>query len=329
MHFNDRKDMKMSEEKSKNLKSKDFNIYYLNFSKVYEIAMMINNIILTKIERDNTTGSSEEYSVSSELSAQGSERFLMGIKASMSSNAKETYYSSQKVVESLDVQTTKSILLRRIIDKCSVVENFEKVSEGDLIKIDGVKFELFDEESLRQFLFLKRDALKGMRVEGVEVNNLVASMLQDYAYILKGTIPVSGEKKASTEIMIKIPMDVKSEFESQYSIDDLLIGHVSVVGIYKGIVEESFISSSTYSYLQEVGARQNQTETATSKIIKSNTPTKGDVDPQTSNSNTKYRFIDILAVIQDVAFDYDPPKPKKKLHWWNKLGIWLSNWCRK
>ena len=37
--------------------------------------------------------------------------------------------------------------------------------------------------------------------------------------------------------MIKIPMDVQSEFESQYSIDDLLIGHVSVVGIYKGIIE--------------------------------------------------------------------------------------------
>ena len=228
-------------------KPSDFNIYYLNFSKVYEIAMMINNIILTKIERDNTTGSSEEYSISSELSAQGSEKFLMGIKSSMSSNAKETYYSSQKVVESLDVQTTKSILLRRIIDKCSDVKDFEEVSEGDLIKIDGVKFELFDEESLRQFLVLRRDALKGMRVEGVEINNLVASMLQDYAYILKGTIPAPEGKEANTEIMIKIPMDVQSEFESQYSIDDLLIGHVSVVGIYKGIVEESFISSSTYS----------------------------------------------------------------------------------
>lgn len=39
-----------------NSKSRDFNIYYLNFSKVYEIAMMINNVILTKVERDNTSG---------------------------------------------------------------------------------------------------------------------------------------------------------------------------------------------------------------------------------------------------------------------------------
>ena len=312
----------MSEEKSR-----DFNIYYLNFSKVYEIAMMINNIILTKIERDNTTGSSEEYSNSSELSTQGSEKFLMGIKSSMSSNSKETYYSSQKVVESLDVQTTKSILLRRIIDKCSVVKDFKNVSEGDLIKIDVVKFELFDEESLRQFLVLRRDAFKGMRVEGVELNNLIASMLQDYAYILKGTFSSKQGSDNQKEIMIKIPMDVKSEFESQYSIDDLLIGHVSVVGIYKGIVKESFISSSTYSYLQEVGARQNNTEIASSKIIKSNTVQKEDVVTHTSNK--EYNFIDVLAVIQDVAFEYEPPKQKKKLHWWNRLGTWLSNLGRK
>ena len=313
---------KMSEEKSR-----DFNIYYLNFSKVYEIAMMINNVILTKIEKDNTTGSSEEYSISSDLSVQGSEKFLMGIKSSMSSNSKETHYSSQKVVESLDVQTTKSILLRRIIDKCSVVKDFKNVSEGDLIKIDGVKFELFDEESLRQFLVLRRDAFKGMRVEGVELNNLIASMLQDYAYILKGTFSSNQGSDKQKEIMIKIPMDVKSEFESQYSIDDLLIGHVSVVGIYKGIVKESFISSSTYSYLQEVGARQNNTEIASSKIIKSNTVQKEDVVTHTSNK--EYNFIDVLAVIQDVAFEYEPPKPKKKLHWWNRLGTWLSNLGRK
>lgn len=37
-------------DQSEKKKSKDFNIYYLNFSKVYEIAMMINNVILTKIE---------------------------------------------------------------------------------------------------------------------------------------------------------------------------------------------------------------------------------------------------------------------------------------
>ena len=309
-------------------KSKDFNIYYLNFSKVYEIAMMINNVILTRIERDNSSGYNEEIGYTASLSAQGTKKFLEGIKASISSESKETSYSSLKVVESLDVKTTKSILLRRIIGKCAIINDFKNTAEGDLIKIDGIKLELLDEESLRQFLILRRDALKGMRVEGMEVNNLISSMLQDYAYILKGTIPSNGNSDEKSEIMIKIPMDVKSEFESQYSIDDLLIGHVSVVGIYKGIVEESFISSNTFSYLQEVGARQRISSLGTTKIIKSDTPIEEDYLQQQKSEHAQYRFIDILAIIQDVAFNYSK-SAEKKLHWWNRIGIWLSRLGRK
>ncbi len=33
-----------------------FNTYYLNFSKVYEISMMINNAILSTIQRESANG---------------------------------------------------------------------------------------------------------------------------------------------------------------------------------------------------------------------------------------------------------------------------------
>ena len=121
-------------------KSKDFNIYYLNFSKVYEIAMMINNVILTKIETDNTSSFEEQYGFTSSISAQGTKKFLDGIKAALSSETKETATSSTKVVESLDVKTTKSILLRRVIEQCANIISFADSSEGDLIKIDRVRF---------------------------------------------------------------------------------------------------------------------------------------------------------------------------------------------
>ena len=308
-------------------KSKDFNIYYLNFSKVYEIAMMINNVILTKIERDNTSGYNEENGYTASLSAQGTKHFLEGIKASISAETKETSYSSLKVVESLDVKTTKSILLRRVTDRCSIISDFNNATEGDLIKIDNVKLKLLDEESLRQFLILRRDALKGMRVDGVEINNLIASMLQDYAYHLKGILQVGCENNGATEILIKIPMDVKSEFESQYSIDDLLIGHVSIVGIYKGLVSESFISSNTFSYLQEAGTKQKDISAKTTKIIRSNSSIEQN-SPKTVYHDSQYHFVDILAIIQDVAFEYEKPVVKK-LHWWNRLGLWLSRMGRK
>lgn len=92
-----------------------------------------------------------------------------------------------------------------------------------MIKIDQVKMDLLDEESLRQFLILKRDALKGLRVEGMDLNNMINSMLQDYAYILVGTI-----KGLEDKLVLKIPMEAKAEFENKYNIDDILIGHVSV-----------------------------------------------------------------------------------------------------
>ena len=301
-------------------KSKDFNVYYLNFTKVYEMAMMINNVILTNIQKDRSRGFEEYYGFTSSVSAKGTKAFLDGIKASISLDTKETTFSSSKVVETLDVKTTKSILLRRVIEQCSNVKNFNGVIEGDLIKVNNIKLELLDEESLRQFLILRKDALKGVRVEGMELNNLIGSMLQDYAYILKGSLmPLEG-KGAGTEIIIKIPLEIQPEFENKYNINDLLIGHVSVVGVYKGKVSEDFISSNTFTYLQEIGMKQNTGDS--NKVIKSSEQNQFTV-PRQRSKQENYNFIDIIAIIQDVTFKLE--RPPIKSCWWNKIGYWLSN----
>ena len=289
--------------------------------------MMINNVILTRIETDKSSSFEEQYGFTASLSARGTKQFLDGIKASISADAKETSTSSSKVVESLDVKTTKSILLRRIIEQCAIVTKLDNLSEGDLIKINYVKLELLNEDSLRQFLVLRRDALKGMRVEGMEINNLVSSMLQDYAYILRGHVFDESMKDPISEIIIKIPMEIQSEFENKYNINDLLIGHVSIVGIYKDVVSEEFITSNTFTYFQEVGARKEKAEETASKIIKSNSKPKS-CDIQKIKNDNEYHFVDTLAIIQDVAFKLeDIPVPK--LRWWNRVGVWLSKLGRK
>jgi len=196
--------------------------------------MMINNVILTQVEKDQTTSFEEQYGFNSSVSAQGTTAFLAGIKASLSSNANETSLSSSRVIETLEVKTTKSILLRRVINQCTTVSKLDPLNEGDLVKIDKIRLNLLDEESLRQFLILRRDALKGVRVEGMELNNLVSSMLQDYAYILKGTMFDDKMKKCG-EIIIKIPLEIQSEFENKYCINDLLIGHLMDFFESKGV----------------------------------------------------------------------------------------------
>lgn len=166
-----------------------------------------------------------------------------------------------------------------------------------------------------------------MRVEGMEVNNLVSSMLQDYAYILKGLVYDERMQEPISEIIIKIPMEIQSEFENKYNINDLLIGHVSIVGIYKGIVSEEFITSNTFTYFQEAGARKEKQEADASKIIKSNShPVMRDTIAKKCEGD--YHFVDTLAVIQDVAFKLEET-PAPNLHWWNRFGIWLSKLWRK
>ena len=287
--------------------------------------MMINNVILTTIQKDNSKNFEQQYGYTSSITAKGTKTFLDGIKASISAEAKETSYSSSKVIETLDVKTTKSILLRRVIERCTNIKDFSCSNEGDLVKVDNVKLELFDEESLRQFLILRKDALKGFRVEGMEVNNLIGSMLQDYAYILKGTvINKEDDVNESSEIIIKIPLEIQNEFENKYNINDLIIGHVSLVGVYKGKISEDFITANTFTYLQEIGIQQNAS--STTKVIKSATMDSA-IKIKRLGNNAKCHFIDTIAVIQDVAFKVEDSIPK--IHWWNKIGIWLRSWRRR
>lgn len=299
------------------MKKSDFNIYYLNFSKVYEMSMMINNVIISSVERSNEKHLESQYGYSSSLSAKGSKILLDGIKASISSEAKETSFSSTKVIENLDVKTTKSILLRRIIEKCKITKDFSILNEGDLIKVDDVKLEIMDEESLRQFLILRKDALKGFRVEGMEVNNLISSMLQDYAYILTGIVKCE-QTQSNHDIIIKIPLEIQNEFENKYNINDLVIGHVSIIGVYKGEISESVITSNTFTYLQEMGLQQNPSK---GKVFASDE----EMQPKTANKlykESKFHFVDVIAIVQDVNFEIEQLPVKR--NWLQRLFTWIK-----
>ena len=61
--------------------------------------MMINNVILTKIETDNSRSFEAQYGFASSISAQGTKNFLDGIKASISADANpKTLSVSKRIV---------------------------------------------------------------------------------------------------------------------------------------------------------------------------------------------------------------------------------------
>ena len=295
---------------------KCFNIYYLNLSKVYEISMMINNTIVTSIQREKNNSFKTSKSTKASLGGtiQTDSEYLASIKSVIESNKASENTSSSKIIESLDIKTTKSILLNKIKAKCINDKKINDLNEGDLIKIDNIQLSIFDKDTLRQILLLKRDALKGMKVEGLDINNIVNSIIKDYSYILIGQI----ENDNKNKIIIKIPFEIENEFENNYNVDDLLLGKISLIGIYKNKNKISDITNNTLNYFITNGGITKDIKN--SKIIQSNIQTTENKAKKTNND--EYHYIDIIAIIQDINFKEETKE--KPLPWYRKILNFLK-----
>jgi hypothetical protein len=326
-----------NDEEKKNLR---FNIYYLNFSKVYEISLMINNVFKSNIWKEKTDSNETSKTSGALLSARlGFKNITPNIESKFSDESTSKNVSTSKLIESLNVIPTKSLLLRDIICKCKVFEKFDDCEEGDLLKIDKLSLSILDEDLLRPMIMLRKNALKGFEAEGFEVNNFISSMLEDYSYILKGFIDdkeleeddnTEDDKEPNDAVILKIPSEIENEFESKYNVYDLLIGHLSVIGVYKGKVTEDFIKTNTFNYFANMEAQKQFI--GNGRVIQSsnhnNDATVEEKSQPSDSENTTFHFIDIIALIQDVQFDekveieenVEPSKLRKLLNYFMRRG---------
>ena len=287
-----------------------FILYYLNLSKVYELSMMINNVIMTNIQREKNNSSKISRNANASIGGtlKTDSDYLASIKSVIESNKSSEYLSSSKIIENLDIKTTKSVLLNKIKEKCIVDKNINNFKEGDLIQIDNVQLSILDRETLQQMLLLKRDALKGMKVDGIDINNVISSMIKDYSYILLGNIESDKENK----FIIKIPFEIENEFENNYNVDDILLGKVSLIGIYKNKNNILDITSNTLNYFITNNETINNTD---HKFIQSNEESKQEI--KKNKENNEYHYIDIIAIIQEVKFRDEMIKGKTR--WYKRF----------
>lgn len=268
-----------------------FNVYYLNFAKVYEIKMIISNLIRT----GGNIETGETGTTDAEIKASMGAKFLNLFNADIGSNLKSHSSDSQKVIETFEVKTTKSIILHDVIEKSKITTSFQVIREGALIRVDNVKLELINEQELRTVKIFSSGAFKGSsipQIEGLDLNNAINSLLKDYAYKLKGLT----ENKE--QILIKIPMTFENELESLYSIDDLFIGNVTIIGIYKGQVKIDKLKNS-FDFFQELGQESNSK--ADQEVRNSQFQTvKSPLFQQTPPDETDYHYIDLLAIVQNI-----------------------------
>jgi len=172
-----------------------------------------------------------------------------------------------------------------------------------LIKIDNVSLSLENEPELRTVKLFTSGSFKGMSVPGAngfDINNLFNSMFKDYAYKMKGTMEDTEEA-----VLVKIPLTFESEFESSYSVDDLFIGKVSIVGLYKGKIKIEALKNSL-EFFQELGSMQNLLNSPTNEEIQDSqyqSETNNNFwFASTGQSDKEFHYIDLLAIVQNVTF---------------------------
>lgn len=267
-----------------------FNVYYLNLPKVYEIKMMLSNVIKT----DESVETNQGDTVDTELQAKLGTKFLKLFDADIGSDIKSGSSDSQKVLENFKVIMTKSLILSEVLDKCENVQSdFNRVKEGQLVRIDNVSLSLENEPELRTVKMFSNGSFKGLRLPeagGLDINNLLNSMFKDYSYKLKGELKDSEEK-----VLVKIPLTFESEFENLYSVDDLFIGNVTLIGIYKGKTKISGLRNS-FDFFQELGEFSDSD--SDSEVHNSQYPEPKRVKLKSEDDGLNYNYIDLLAIVQ-------------------------------
>lgn len=276
-----------------------FNIYYINFPKVYEIKMMLSNIISLNKEITKDITGEGQTSVKTKLGINFMDWFKLG-EAEGSIDLKGA--GSKKVLETFEIKTTKSVILNDIIEKSKIINDFSSVQEGELLRIDNLNLSLENEGELRIVKFINSGAFKDFAIpgaNGIDMNNLFNSMFKDYAYKIKGKF------KENDNILIKIPLTFESEFESSYSVDDLFVGKVTVIGLYKGKIKIDDLKNS-FQYFQELGELQNSfpINTEDEEIEESHyeniNNSSSTFNFKSSGDGNEYHYIDLLAIIQNV-----------------------------
>lgn len=270
-----------------------FNIYYLNYAKAYEIAMLLDNKILDQITKEHN--SEGNVNGNGELNADkvASLPFIGQYFPKLSLNGELTGSKSSKVIDTVKVITTKSTILDALYKKATEVTKLTDKKVGNLIKIKNVALKIENENDILGAKTFLSGAIGDIAIDGVgNVNlpTLLEVLFKDSAYILEGTLP---EKKfgKSEKMIIKIPMQAENEMENQYSLSDLEIGKVTVIGIYRGCFNREELNNklnrfatNSASSIQDIGIESDDTGTGRDSM--------GD----------NIHFVDVIAVVQDISF---------------------------
>lgn len=268
-----------------------FTVYYMNHSKVYEMRMLLDNTLWKD-------GSNEEEKATSgnlEIQAKGETKVPIFPKFTGQANGDLAHEKRTKMIDTLEYINTVSRMLADIKGNCLGFDE-NKSKEGDLVYINNVCLSLLNEDEVRALITVMSGTFNGIQIPeagGLDVGHFFQSFIKSgTSFKLIGRI---GDGK-NNDIILKIPIDGTDLFESGYSVDDLLIGKVGIIGICKGKVHPADLRSS-YEYFQTKG---KATKPEDDGFIDGSTEAHTNDLINEAEKETEATYIDVIAIIQAV-----------------------------
>ena len=271
-----------------------FTVYYMNHSKVYEMRMLLDNTLW----KDGSNEEDKATAGNADVHTKGETKVPLFPKFAVEGDGNFGHEKRTKMIDTFEYINTVSRMLADIKRNCLDFGKKER-SEGDLVYIDNVRLSLLNEDEVRTLITVMSGTFDGITIPeagGLDVGHLFQSFIKSgTSFKLIGRI---GDGKSS-DIILKIPIDGADLFESGYSIDDLLIGKVGIIGICKGKVYPSNLRSS-YEYFQTKGkTAEPEDDGFIDGSYKERTDDQVD-NTTTEKDETEATYIDVIAVIQAV-----------------------------
>lgn len=292
-----------SEDKNKKKEPENlalFNILYVNTSKVHEIVMLIDNKIMKTVEKEQI---SEELLKTS---------YSIGVQSngiSTDKNVQSEDNSKKRVYESFDVKTTKSIMLRKLYDVVNkkAKNQDSSLKTGQLIMFKEVELERRNLDDTVMILNVLQDSkIKNQGDDNIEINmnKMMEKMLDDFTidYVFERT---SNNGDLIEKYIFQLPYKSNANFENGYQHNDLQLGSVSIIGIYRGNIDFSGRESVSSKFLEIMSDSYNNTTNNVGDDIMRTSIAQAshDIMPFEFNHNKLegcYHVIDIIAIIQEL-----------------------------
>ena len=284
-----------------------FNLFYLNTSKAHEIAMLIDNKIMKTIEREQISEELLKYNVAANLGYK--EIGSADVGYSIEDNSKKRVY------ENFDVKITKSIMLRTIYETAQKKNSSDTTFNiGDLVLFKNIELQQRNLDDTVMILNILQDSkFKNQGNEDVEINvsKMMEKMLDDFTidYTFDYPCQTSNDDASTNKFIIQIPYKEANNFENGYQHNDLQLGKLSIIGIYRGDIDFSKRESISSKFLEIVSKSNNQNNSKNSEPIvemRMSYNTINNDNPFNFNHQKltgKINLIDVIAIIQELNFD--------------------------